>query len=509
MFNITSEALKWLYDNLKPRWLWVTIAVVIGVFSVWSSLPDRARQRLVDFAVPEDTGPPVDVEVAELAVEPKDDPDLVFLRNKIERNLVELLLANGQRTAHRLGLVKPSGGTHPKFEGTVARQGEAAEINVRFLDAGATVVASSSFEAPIEFLRANYKALPETILYGLDIGSRSLKPLGSKARPTASLPAYMLYLKARDSAGAQQLDRALEQLDAALVIDPVFAMAHWAAGQVLRAANRAEDGARRERMAASINLDHPKMPILPGTANPLPDALRALAATPWRSVSKGLDWRQVAVASYKLAIHAWRFDPKAYRIAVAVAPTPAGVEAKALRRKQGAILAVNGGFFDIDGASRLTPLGDLVSGGKRISSYSPKAGSALLFEKDGAPGIAFSKDAGALGALAEAVQAGPMVVDPGGKNGILKNDYNRHNRTAVCLAEGQLVIVVVEGGVSLFELGEILSAPASDGGFACERAMNLDGGPSTQASFRAGGRTAEIEGVWPAQNVVLVMERKS
>ena len=63
-------------------------------------------------------------------------------------------------------------------------------------------------------------------------------------------------------------------------------------------------------------------------------------------------------------------------------------------------------------------------------------------------------------ALKSAVQAGPMVVDPGAKNGIYVNDYNRHDRTSVCLSRaGNVIIVVVKGGLSLFELGEILVDP--------------------------------------------------
>jgi hypothetical protein len=76
--------------------------------------------------------------------------------------------------------------------------------------------------------------------------------------------------------------------------------------------------------------------------------------------------------------------------------------------------------------------------------------------------------------------------------------------------DGWFVITVVTGGLSLFELGAILSANPSDGGFGCERAMNLDGGPSTQASFHSpdGKHTLEFEGIWPSQNALLVKGRE-
>src|SRR5262245_23966030 len=85
------------------------------------------------------------------------------------------------------------------------------------------------------------------------------------------------------------------------------------------------------------------------------------------------------------------------------------------------------------------------------------------------------------GLVQAAVQVGPLVVDPGGKNGIVRNDLDRQRRSAICLLpDGLTVIVLVDGGLSLHELGEVLASPEVDGGFGCDRALNLDGGPSTQ-----------------------------
>ena len=87
--------------------------------------------------------------------------------------------------------------------------------------------------------------------------------------------------------------------------------------------------------------------------------------------------------------------------------------------------------------------------------------------------------------LQSAVQCGPLLVDPGGRMGIRRNDFDRQNRTAICLRPGSIVVVVAEGGLSLFELAEVLSASQANGGLGCDVALNLDGGPSTQAVFRS------------------------
>jgi hypothetical protein len=62
-------------------------------------------------------------------------------------------------------------------------------------------------------------------------------------------------------------------------------------------------------------------------------------------------------------------------------------------------------------------------------------------------------------------------------------------------------MIAVEGGLSLFQLATLLAAPE---GVGCDVALNLDGGPSTQALFRAGGRRIAVEGGWPVANALIV-----
>jgi len=52
-----------------------------------------------------------------------------------------------------------------------------------------------------------------------------------------------------------------------------------------------------------------------------------------------------------------------------------------------------------------------------------------------------------------------------------------------------------------------LSLPEAEGGFGCDVAINLDGGPSTQAALRAGSAQAEIAGEWTVHNALIVSRK--
>jgi hypothetical protein len=49
-----------------------------------------------------------------------------------------------------------------------------------------------------------------------------------------------------------------------------------------------------------------------------------------------------------------------------------------------------------------------------------------------------------------------------------------------------------------------MAAPIVDGGLGCDVALNLDGGPSTQASSRAGSQNLDVFGGTNVQNALIV-----
>jgi exopolysaccharide biosynthesis protein len=156
----------------------------------------------------------------------------------------------------------------------------------------------------------------------------------------------------------------------------------------------------------------------------------------------------------------------------------------------------------------MTPSGLLVSNNRRIAGPTAKGGSGIVYERAGLIEIDLIKKFVMDNSVVAALQVGPLVVDPGGTNGIRRNDFDRQNRSAICRdRSSQIVIVVVIGGLSLFEMGEVLSVREADGGFDCERALNLDGGPSTAVSFSMDGKSVEVMGRWKISNGLAVKSR--
>ena len=101
-----------------------------------------------------------------------------------------------------------------------------------------------------------------------------------------------------------------------------------------------------------------------------------------------------------------------------------------------------------------------------------------------------------------------FVAIDGGESRILRGN---DNSMVIAAAPPTLLATartfVVEGGISLFQLADLLSLPESEGGFGCDVAINLDGGPSTQAVLRAGSVHREIAGGSTVQNVLIVSRK--
>ena len=154
------------------------------------------------------------------------------------------------------------------------------------------------------------------------------------------------------------------------------------------------------------------------------------------------------------------------------------------------------------GRGAFQPCGNIL-----LASSSDTDPAGILYTIAGKPNIEFSRTKVDFSAMDFALQAGPLLVDPGGGRGIHSNDRIRANRTALCISDNDIIIVSVfsegagfglirnfSGGLSLFELSDILRAPATDGGFNCDRAINLVGGSYSQIYTAFGYGVGEVAG---------------
>jgi|SRR5579859_1326865 len=190
---------------------------------------------------------------------------------------------------------------------------------------------------------------------------------------------------------------------------------------------------------------------------------------------------------------AWRWDVVDVgvdldRCALDVARAGGGTGARlADLLPQGALAAVNGGYFEAD----FRPTSWLRVGGADVSPRHATRAGGVLAVRGATPFV---------GSLADlpfepelAVQNAPLVVEPDGAVGIRGDDGKRAARTVACMRGGGLrfVLVLAPGGdgPTLLELARWVTRGGA--ATACDVALNLDGGPSTGIVFAPGlGQTS-------------------
>ena len=218
---------------------------------------------------------------------------------------------------------------------------------------------------------------------------------------------------------------------------------------------------------------------------------------------RGLFYRRIELGDYGLKVHVWSFDKTRFRLRIAGQREKTGTR---VRDFLGAadVLAINGGFFERDKEKVLAPSGLVIVDGKEVAPEHERAGSGIVYTRDDGVFIGYRKNLADHSRMKFAVQVGPVLVDPGGKVSVANKQHDRQDRSAVCLSADAFIVVAVEGGLSLFQLASLLAAPVAGGGIGCDVALNLDGGPSTQVAFRAGGQSVALEGGWPFANALIV-----
>lgn len=138
-----------------------------------------------------------------------------------------------------------------------------------------------------------------------------------------------------------------------------------------------------------------------------------------------------------------------------------------------ATLAINGGYFD----ASFNPLGLYRIDGREVSPMlaRPPLSGVVTIDARGRLDLGAGDDP----AASSAFQAGPFVIDPGGAVGIRSDDGKLAERTLLACDERSIAVVVTTP-TTLRALAECLhDRPEAFGLARVDRALNLDGGPST------------------------------
>jgi hypothetical protein len=183
----------------------------------------------------------------------------------------------------------------------------------------------------------------------------------------------------------------------------------------------------------------------------------------WAHAGAGLETTELALAN-GARLQALRFDQARYQLKLLSPEGGVHVPADA---PADALAIWNGGYFEPD----LRPSGLVVDQGREVSP--PSNGSALLLLGDRFSLVRFRETPPAR--LREsALQLWPFLIEPGGGDGIRRDDGKRARRCAIGLDDtGRGLLAGVEGeGVTLFQLMTLCRQ------LGAVVAANLDGGPS-------------------------------
>jgi len=236
------------------------------------------------------------------------------------------------------------------------------------------------------------------------------------------------------------------------------------------------------------------------------EARQALAASPWRKLEDGLSLLQ-ATTQGGATLTALRIAPDRFAFAIATQAQAKGERVDVFGPREGAVIAVNGGFFAEQQASgALFPVGLLRLAGKQMSSAWRATGGYLVLA-DGVPSIRPAATPPPSN-TPDVLQSKPLLIEPGGKWAMNSNQGLMRQRTVICLTkDGEATLLLVTGaGMSLFEAGWLMRGAEVGGFFSCDSALALDGGGSTQL-WVAGNRELALRGETPVHNALVVLRR--
>ena len=230
------------------------------------------------------------------------------------------------------------------------------------------------------------------------------------------------------------------------------------------------------------------------------NALSREKIPPFERVAEGLEYREVLLEKPRpLSWIQLRCDPKKVRLQLLLASdesAKSSASARDMLLRHKLLAAVNSSYFGHE---------------DEILGYAERSGEVL--NQAVAPGGLFSafffwdgERAGlrrrgeSLEDLSRTIpvlfQCGPRLVWDREPVQGLERDY-RANRTCLALdREGRVVLTVLGGfsRVALAELPGLLSAPVESGGVSAVRAINLDGGKSSQLALKQGERVHYLPG---------------
>lgn len=175
-------------------------------------------------------------------------------------------------------------------------------------------------------------------------------------------------------------------------------------------------------------------------------------------------------------------------------------------REAKAIAACNGGYFN----QKFGPIGLEIAAGSRTGTYDHQNlpfGGALVVDEKSIRILRDDEFTDGTG-ITELIQCCPRLMEGGA---VVKGvgGEERAPRTFVLTDCAGHWALGVSNGIGLQELADTLATPGIIVEFKVQRALNLDGGPSSGLWYRAAEGTPHYQHeAWPIRNIILVTPRK-
>ncbi len=437
------------------------------------------------------------------------------LTMKVEKNLVEFYSLGGSQVKSNRIIESTKNSKSKPFHlnGQVYESDGKATIDVTVYSPNGDHISTASIKGNLFELYSKYKVLPDALAYGLDIDNTTLKKRKQRKRPTASIEAYAEYKWAVKKYREKAKEESITSLKKAIEFDKTFAMAYWTGSEILKEIGNNTKAKSWSAMALEIDKDHLHWSFVPEDKieDPVPHLLKELKKAKEKNISEGFVVKEIYSKPFDLNIFAARIDLKHFQFKVIEQYSINGNSTKEYITRENAVLAINGGMFGSDYEQRLSPVGLLKIEGVLLQAKDNNFSGSFVVGKNGRPNVIATKHLISIDDYKFGLQSRPLLVDPGGRFGMRKRDYNRMDRSAVCMSKGKILFVVVKGnkgvGLSLYEFAKLLHSQSANGGFGCDIALNLDGGPSSQLSISIENYEKAIPGFWKVQNAILVFPK--
>ena len=180
---------------------------------------------------------------------------------------------------------------------------------------------------------------------------------------------------------------------------------------------------------------------------------------------------------------------------------PVGTRTVALSRTllSRAVIALNAGYF----TPQFQPAGLCRIAGRELSPLAPTGVLSGVVAIDVMGALQLPTRASALADFPTAVQAGPFLIDPGGALGVRAHPA-RARRSVIASDDHGRILLLATGALTLFQVATILHDQSALLGMErVERALNLDGGPSTGLSLALDDPAWSITESGPVRNVLV------